>query len=353
VAKAAKLPVENSGGSADDLVGLPQRFWSVLTIADERERQAAWLDMLAKLTPADATAVRGLFSKMDKQGRAFPFEWRAFWPRWGEVDGAGALGYLKNNEWPSWRPEAAEMIVRGWAKTNPSEARAWLEANRSSPWYDGALRGYLDGLARANLDRATNEIAALGEGRPLLRLMEVLTEQALQQRQLGGMVAWWESLPDDAKEGSARREAVGHVYWRLQGAEPQKAADWLASLAGTPYRNEQYIGEIAQKFAEMDPASAVEWVSSLPPDPTDGHYTGISRSVTALAQKDAPALEAWLQKLPDSPLRDQAVAAYVTALNSKQQADAAAKWMSTISDPSKIPPKPTRVIIDTVISTGN
>ncbi len=337
VAKAAKLPVDAESAKAGDLAGLPQRFWTVLTIADERERHAAWLEMLAQLTPADATAVRDLFRKMEKQGRQFPFEWTAFWPRWGEVDGGGALEFLKSNEWPSYRPTAAEMILRGWAKTNPAAARAWLDANRESPWYDGALRGYLDGLARGDLDHATNEVAALGQGRPLTRLMEVLTEQALRQRQLGGMVSWWESLPDDPKDGSARREAIGHVYWRLQSADPERAAQWLGALARGPYRSEQHIGEFAGKLAEKDPAAAVEWVANLPPNPADGHYTGISRAITALAQQDVGALESWLNKLPASPLRDQAAAAYVGALKSDAQRERAAKWMSTISDQSKVP----------------
>jgi hypothetical protein len=347
VAKASKLPVDPGSGKADELVGLPQRFWTVLTIADERERQAAWLEMLAQLTPGDATAVRDLFRKMEKQGRQFPFEWTAFWPRWGEVDGGGALEFLKNNEWPSYRPTAAEMILRGWAKTNPASARAWLETNRDSPWYDGALRGYLDGLARGDLDRATNEVAGLGQGRPLTRLMEVLTEQALRQRQLGGMISWWESLPDDSKDGSARREAVGHVYWRLQSATPERAAEWLAALSKGPYRSEQHIGEFAQKLSEKDPAAAVEWVANLPPNPGDGHYTGISRAITALAQRDVGALESWLNKLPASPLRDQAAAAYVSALKSDAQRDRAAKWMSTIGDQSKVPTQ-----IREAISTG-
>jgi hypothetical protein len=276
---------------------------------------------------------------MEAEGRRYPFEWSAFWPRWGEVDAPGALEYLKHNEWPSWRPEAAEMIIRGWAKKDPNAARAWLTANPTSSWYDGALRGYLDGLARTDLDRATNELAALAKGRPHLRLMEVLTEQALQQRQLGGMLSWWEALPDDPGKGSARREAIGHIYWRLQNANMDRAAQWLGSLAGTPYRSDQHIGELAEKMASKDPASAVEWVSSLPPNPADGRYTAIGRTVTALARTDAAAVEQWLGKLPESPLRDQAAAAYVRHLQGQNKSELADKWLSTIRDRSLVQPQ--------------
>jgi hypothetical protein len=123
----------------------------------------------------------------------------------------------------------------------------------------------------------------------------------------------------------------------LHSAAPDRAAEWLAGLARGPYRSDQHIGEFAGKLAEKDPAAAVEWVANLPPNPTDGHYTGISRAVTALAHRDVDALEGWLNKLPASPLRDQAAAAYVGALKTDSQRERAAKWMSTIADQSKVP----------------
>jgi hypothetical protein len=141
---------------------LVNRFWSCLTIPDETERQQAWLAMLGKLSKEDAVAVRELFLKMDRQGRRFTPEWEAFWPRWGMVDGAGALDYLKDHESESWRPFAAEKIMRGWGQTNPAAAIEWLSAHRDSPMYARALRGFVDGYgkldwtARRNSSRMGN-----------------------------------------------------------------------------------------------------------------------------------------------------------------------------------------------------
>jgi hypothetical protein len=301
-------------------------------MADDRERQAAWLAMLSNLTADNALEVRELFRKMDKQGRWFIPEWDAFWSRWGEVDGPAALEHIKTIGMRNYQPTLADKVLKGWTAKDPAGARTWLEANTSSPWYDGALRGYLDGLARTNLDRATQDAIALGNRRDMGRLTEVLTEQALQQRQLGGMLEWWRSLPDDSSEGSVRRESIANVYQRLQIANDARAGDWLAELAGTPYRAENQIGRHAEKIAARDPAEALQWVTSLPPSPTDGHYTGIGRTIDALTQRDPAAVESWLNQLPASSLRDQGIMAYANYLDSQSQPEAAQRWRSQVKD---------------------
>jgi len=318
---------------SEELVGdeLVKRVWTTLTIGDENERHAEWLRLLPTLNAQDALAIRDLFRKMDAQGRHFTFEWASFWPRWGEVDGTGALAYLANNESPNWRPEAAEMIVRGWAKADPNAARAWLFANVASPFHDGALSGYIDGLARTDLARATTEALTLGAGKDMSKVMESLTEQALQQRQLGGMMDWWQSLPDDPSEGSARRAAIQAIYSRLQFADVDRAQDWMTQLAATPYRDDDRLGEVAEKIAQKDAGKAVEWIASIPPSPADGHYIAIGRTMRAWGQQDSAAAEAWLNQLPVSPLRDQALIAYTRYLRGAQS-PMVDYWLAQVQD---------------------
>ena len=319
--------------SSSDPENLTEKFWTTLTIADERERQMAWLAMLSNLTAENAMDVRELFRKMDAQGRWFVPEWNAFWARWGEVDGPAALAQVNAlGSMREYQPMLAERIVKGWATKDPAGARAWLLANTSSSWYEGALRGFLDGQARTNLDAATQDAIVLGKGRDMGRLTQVLTEQALQQRQLSGMLEWWQTLPDDPADGSARREAVAHVFQRLMVASDGRANAWLAELAGTPYRADEQIGSLAETIAEKSPAGALTWVTSLPPSPSDGHYTGIGRTVRTLAQQNPATVEEWLNKLPPSPLRDQGLVAYARHLDDAAQADAAQRWRSQVED---------------------
>ena len=315
-----------------------KRFWTALTMGDEQERQAAWLAMLPSMTATNAAEVRELFRKMDKQGRWFIPEWNVFWKRWGELDAAAALKDIENVG-PQYHPDLAEKILKGWATTGSAEARAWLEANKESPSYSSALRGYLDGLARTNLDRATQDAITLGKGANMLRLAEVLAEQALRQRELGGMLEWWKTLPDDPNSGTIRREAIGHIYWRLQISSHDRAAEWLGQLASTPYRPDEQIGNLAERMAQGNPAKALEWVASLPPSPTDGHYAAIGRTVNSLAKRDPTAVETWLTEQKPSPLRDQGLVAYATYLNRQSQAEAAQRWRAQVQDQQLLQPQ--------------
>jgi hypothetical protein len=329
------LHPENSAArfdSSSDSHATAEKFWTTLTIGDDRERQAAWLAVLPKLSADNALEVRELFRKMDKQGRWFIPEWNAFWLRWGEVDGAAALEHVKTINMKDYEPALAERVLKGWATKDSAGARSWLQANTASPWYDGALRGYLDGLARIDLDGATRDAVTLGKGRDMNRIAEVLTEQALQQRQLGGMLEWWRALPDDTSEGSARRKAISHVYQRLQIANDARTSEWLAELAGTPYRPEVLIGNHGEKIAGRDPAGALNWIASLPPTPNDGYFTGLTQTIHAIAKRDPAFVENWLNRLPPSPLRDQGVVGYGIYLDQNSQPDAAERWFYQVRD---------------------
>ena len=284
------------------------RVCATLNLQDENTRHREWLNLIPLLTGADAAHVRDLFRKLKAEGRHFDFEWATFWPRWGEVDGAGALEHIRMSEGGDVQPALAEMIVRGWTKTNSEVAREWLTANPSAPFFGAALRGYVDGLARRDLARATRDALSMARGRDMSEYMEVLVEQALQQRQLEGMLEWWKTLPDESSDGSARLSAVAPIMSRLSEADPVRAQTWVTELADTPYRDEGSIGVVAEKLAENDAPGAVAWVASLPPS-ADGHYTGIGRSIRAWAANDKASLDRWLAGLPPSPLRDQAVAA--------------------------------------------
>lgn len=335
VVAAGDLPASDASNGGDTLI---ERFWTTLTIGDDRERQAAWFTMLSNLTSANAADVRELFRKMDAQGRWFVPEWDAFWLRWGEVDALAALENIPASGSADYQPKLAEKILKGWAAKDPSGARSWLTANTASPWYNGALQGYLSGLARIDLDRATQDALTLAQGRSVDGLSEMLTEQVLKQRQLTGMLDWWRSLPQDTSDTSLRRQAIGDVYQRLQVASDPRTGDWLAELAGTPFRPDDEIGQHAAGIARKDPAEAVTWVASLPPSPSDGHYTGIGRTINALAQKDSAGLETWLTKLPQSPLRDQALVAYSRYLDEHSEAEAAQRWRSQVENQQLLKP---------------
>jgi hypothetical protein len=331
----------NSANGADD--GLPagdsalvQKFWGCLIMPDETERQLAWLAMLGKLTKEDAEGVRELFNKMDRQGRHFLPEWETFLGRWGRIDGVGAMAYLERHPEEQARPNLAERILRGWGQADPEAAAAWLGANPELPNRANALRGFVDGFAKRDLDRATQFVMKEAAENPeeLAKLMDGLSERALQQRQLGGLAKWFEQMPDSP----AKRSAFEAVNQRLQRASDGRAADWVAEQAGQPWRSDKAIAEAAAKIAKSDPRGAVDWASKLPASPTTGRVAGLHQAVTALATQDAAAAQAWLEQsnLP-AAVREEGRAAYTFHLLSVGDPEGT-RWLESLPDKALLAP---------------
>ena len=334
-----KSDKESVAPSGSDREKISARFWATLTNPDDAQRQAEWIGLLANLRADNAMEVRELFRKMDRQGRWFIPEWDAFWPRWGEVDPSGALAHIPTI--PEFlQPSLAEKVLRGWGGKDAAGARSWLTANMSSPLYGEALRGYLDGLARTNLEAATRDAALLGKDQNAVRLTEVLTDQALRQRQLGGMVDWWRTLPDDPADGSLRKEAVQHVYYRLRTADHDQAAEFLGELAKTPYFPETQIRDLSGKMSDSDPLRALNWLATLPPSPSSGRHVGFTGVVSNLARKDPVALEGWIQQQPPSALRDRVVVTLANHLKQNNQVEAAQRWLGEVKDLSALEVNP-------------
>jgi hypothetical protein len=331
-ASSSTVPAQG-GWSGQSLVA---QCWTTLTMSDENSRRAEWLKLLPSISATDAEEIRELFRKRRAEGFEYGLEWSSFWPRWGEVGGAVALDYIAAHEPKDTHGELMQSVMEGWAKTNPDAARAWLEANRNAEFYEAALLGYIYGLARQDLARATADALATGKGRDLSTTSALLTARALQHGGLDGMMDWWRSLPDDPRGGSLRSAAARPVRAKLADANPRYEQAWLTELAPTPYRLDDRIGDFAATMATTDPAKAVAWVASLPPSQADGHYTGIGRSVKAWMAKDPVALDQWIAGLPASPLRDQAIAAKQPSVASNDVQTAASLFLRLRADDAKV-----------------
>jgi hypothetical protein len=306
-----QAPRDNAGltqfpSAASDAVsgsGVVLRLWSALSHPDENTRRIEWLSLMPSLTAADAREVREHFRKMKAQGRSFPFEQNAFWERWGELDGAAAVEQAREL---GNSVDLVDMAFRGWSKLNPDAARAWITANGGSPLREPAMRGYIEGLARRDLARATQDALALG--RDFDTISNVLVEQALLQGNANGMLDWWHTLPAGESGSAARRSAINPILSRLEEISPERAQMWLTELANSPDRDDEELASFAGRLASKDPASAVAWVTSLPTG-ENGRYPGIGRTTKAWASKDKAGFEKWLADLPPSPLREQVVSA--------------------------------------------
>ena len=291
-----------SGDTARD--ALAARFGTAMLQSSPFKRQADFVHALETLRPEDADGLIALFDRLDRQGLQFPAEWEAFYERWSAVDPERALAH----------PRAQGMInvaLRGWAARDPAAAGAWLRAHESAENFEPAFLGYVEGYAGKDLAAATRmamESVPAGNA-TFWKVGEALAEAAVRQGQLHGMEAWYDALPDQG-DGTLKRAAFGHVWWRELHAGDQQGMDWLSQQAANPWRGDQQYGEMADRVAQRDPAAALGWLEKLPPSPNDGKWPGLGRVLRRWGQSDPQGLQTWLQDSQASAFRDAARATY-------------------------------------------
>jgi hypothetical protein len=98
--------------------------------------------------------------------------------------------------------------------------------------------------------------------------------------------------PADAGEGSARRMALEHGWWRLRRTEDlARTAAWMITTATAPWRDDRLLEETARAYAERDPAAAMKWAASLQPSPANGRLTGFDQAGRRWMRTDRDGFE--------------------------------------------------------------
>jgi hypothetical protein len=307
---AVSSSAANSPGASNPYIS---RMAEVMLIGADFRREREFFKLLDDLKPGDAIAVRKLLARTLDQGVLYESLWDAFWTRWGEIDGAGAMEYILTTQDHSAVPKDIRRVMRGWGATDPVAAAEWTESHQDKHIRD-ELVGLTDGFASMDLAGATAmalQAAPPGDAN-LGSLMETLSEQAVRQGRVTGLKAWFDQLPEGDTNG-ARGKAIGHVYWRLYSADLDTAKDWVREQASKPWRSDKIVGEMAGKIADKDPKAAAEWLESVPPSPQSGVYPGLDTVLGHLISKDRAAAEKWLNDLADGQFKTQAAAAFTKA----------------------------------------
>ena len=304
------------GGTARD--ALAARFGTAMLQSSPFKRQADFVHALETLKPEDADGLIALFDRLDRQGLHFPAEWQAFYQQWGAVDPERALAHALKEPDTDWAPGAMKDALRGWAARDPAAAGAWLRAHESAENFEPAFLGYVEGYADKDLAAATRmAMESVPPGNATFwKVGETLAEAAVRQGQLHGMEAWYDALPDQG-DGTLKRAAFGHVWWRERHAGDQQAMDWLAGQAANPWRGDQQYGEMADLVAQRDPTAALGWLEKLPPSPNDGKWPGLGRVLRRWQQADPQGLQTWLQDPQADAFRDAARASYQQMMTPK------------------------------------
>lgn len=291
----------------------------------ERRRRNFGL-LMEHLRPEDAPELHKAFVRMHGEGRPYE-EYSVFATRWGEIDGAGALAFLRSTGVPV-EPRDFDEIMKGWGQVNPASAMQWLADNAE---YAADFRGepaVLRGWARENPAEATQWLLAHGnmDSDRLQQSVGALMLEQLYGQGLERTAQWLASLPDDETFTAASRAAWHMHLRRFESLRPEEAVTlwksvgnepWMQvrefqrfiGLAGrTPERNAEILSSLAQggagdvsgqfqRWAAADPTTTSEWLAANPQISPDFRREAIQGLVTAL-EKESPADAAeWRKQL--------------------------------------------------------
>ncbi|MDQ3622480.1 MAG: hypothetical protein M3463_08340 [Verrucomicrobiota bacterium] len=305
----------------------------------EDDRQRKFLDLLQRLKPGDALAVRDVLYRHRGTGNHLESLAAAFYRRWAEIDAAEVLSFL--NAQLEAQPNAPfisrrfEQIFEGWATKDPNRAREWLNANSEHPRFDNAFLGFLEGSARVDSLRATQLLlSSLAPEDPLFpEAVKRVSEQVFQRSSAEGVRNWFALLPETGAGSAAKKAAAEAVYRQLADFDLATAAHWVHQQASRPWRSNSAIGNLAWRYAETDPAAAMEWVQTLPPNPAskNGTLIGVGEVVKQWTRKDLSAFEAWLSAHHGTQAFEQAARDYALLLVRKDK-EKALYWANQVTN---------------------
>lgn len=330
-AKTAGLLESLAELTADAKPGqVSQRFLQAVdrTLFDnnfERRRRNFGL-LMEHLRPEDAPELHKAFIKLHGEGRPYE-EYCIFASRWGEIDGAGAIAFLRSTGVPIERRDFDE-IMKGWGQTDPDSAMQFLTENAEFvSTYQGEA-AVLRGWARQNPDAATSWLTSHAGMSPdrLQQSVSALLLEQLYGQGLEKTAEWFAALPDDEVFNDASRTAWHRHLGRFEALRPEEAAtlwkavgeqQWMqfqdfqrfVHVTGqTAERCEAMLTSLAtsepgtvtaqfQRWAAADPTATSEWLAGNPQYPEAFRQEAIRGLVTALQKEDPAAAAEWQRQL--------------------------------------------------------
>jgi len=296
----------------------------VLEDNDPVARMTALTDMLRDLTPESAAVMVESFDNMP-EGFDRGWEKNLLLHAWAKIDGPGAIEYASNNRRGGWGGQmSAYSVLSGWATTDPAAAEEWARAKTDNK-DNGYLVGVIHGVARNNLQAATDLTYDLPYGRNRGRAVDALVNGYFQK---GSAAAanWARNLPgeDERLKAGITTRVVG----KLAKSDPLTSADLAMSLpAGESRQNA--IEEVADEWSEEDPARTARWVDNI--EDNKLRSEAMTEVVGNWARKDAEQTAAWLNSYERTPAMDKPFERFARSI-AGENPESAMIWANQISD---------------------
>jgi hypothetical protein len=298
------------------VLGVRQRCEVVFALGNPTERTAAFAKLLATTTdPAALKAIIDTFNELYSVGRRYETEWNLLWHTLGHRDPAGTMALIEScGTETSWYKGAIGRVLSEWGSTQPEASMRWLDANKtlSGDDFDKAAIGLINGYAARDLDAATAYAMKVfspgAQGSDDLYLL--LSRNALQQRGVDGLIAWFQAQPN----GPSKVGLFNAVANRLQEVAPARKRSWLEAEARQPYRNDLTYRQLVQDIANQDPRVGMDYVNRMP-RALDGGMPGVGAAAFAWLEKDLAEFTAYYHTLPAGELKTNILKAVNNSLS--------------------------------------
>lgn len=309
---------ETAGKSLDTPEAVAARLGEINLMADPLDRQAALLDFINRLGSNEFAAVAEQFRTMEHFGNARG-EFEMILRGWAKTDPLAALDYTVNQL--NDRGQTA-LVLASWAGRDAAAAERWAIANHAGDGANPYLAAVIRGIAAYDVTRASQLAESMPRSRERGEAMESITRALLVQGDAAAM-----AYPQTIQDPDLRAGYVAMISDRLADRDAQKAASWLASM-NDPQAQTRGAHEVAEALARQDVSGAADWVRKLDPA---AQAEAARAVVEPMSASDITGTAKWVSTLAGIPNYDRVVEEFVWSCDQRAPEQSAA-WIQGISD---------------------
>ena len=308
----------------------------LLSDTDPLRRMAGITDILQGVTPENAKDLLAVFQNNRGRGPDRDQEFGLFLEAWSRVDGPSAIEWVTSNSSPSsfawgqgggrggrgggpgggeWQDRMNTFrVLSGWASTDPEAARTWAAAKGEGQEENPYLIGVVNGLARTDVNAATEILSTMSYG----RMRGIAADRVIENVMVNGAdagIGWARGIADE----QLRDGVMARLADRISETDPARSLSLLGDIKD-PERKTDTVREVVSNWVRTDAAAAVSWVQNL--DDPALKVEAQTSMVHSWARRDADAAAKWLEAQPKGPDLDKPIMAYVerTSMRDPQKA---------------------------------
>jgi hypothetical protein len=218
---------------------------------------------------------------------------------WVVKDPAQAAGWIVGLPFSGLKNDATAELGLAWGKRDPRAAAKWVDENIFTENAPAGAASLTSAWVKIDIEAATE---------------------------------WVESLDADAP---ARSEAIKALAYHLGEIDPQRGKAWIARLK--PHDRKLILVNFATSWSTAEPRAAANWLRFQ----AGGIDSGVRDQATlavihtwAANEKEAANASAWIDRLADGDLKENAKAAFAET-HAETSPPEALPWARDINDPQR------------------